>query len=502
MDKLGSMADLPHALYTAEQTRRLDSIASQHYDLPAYVLMTRAGTAALRLLKNKWPQTKHIVIICGAGNNGGDGFELARQALSQAIQPTLFQLSDAQPMSAEALAARDSCLAAGINIQPFQNTIPDCDLIVDALMGTGLNRPVEGALALAIDAINSASKHTPVLSLDIPSGLHADTGQALGCAVHATQTLSYIGLNVGLFTAEAKDHCGQIHFDGLGVPAAVYQQVPTTASRLSLHQYQSHLAPRKRTAHKGVFGHLLVVGGHHGMAGAVRMAGEAGARVGAGLTSLATRATHAALISMMRPEIMSHAVEASETLTPLLKAANAVTLGPGLGQTEWSQALYKQTLASGLPMVVDADALNLLSLAPEYRDNWILTPHPGEAARLLACSTQDIQADRLAAAMQLQQRYGGVVVLKGSGTIVCDGTTPLYLSDLGNPGMASGGMGDVLAGIIGGLLAQQFSLLDAACLGITLHGMAADKAAELGGERGLLATDLLEHVRHFVNLKH
>lgn len=496
------MPDLPHALYTAEQTRSLDRIASEQYDLPASVLMTRAGTAALKLLQNKWPDAKHIVVICGVGNNGGDGFELARQALSEAIQPTVFQFGDAQVMSAEALAAREQCLAAGVKIQPFENDIPVCDLIVDALMGTGLNRPVEGVLAQAIEAINSASKQTPVLSLDIPSGLHADTGQALGFAVNATVTLSYIGLNVGLFTGEAADHCGQINFDSLGVPAAVYGEVPATANRLSLHQYQPQLAPRKRTAHKGLFGHLLIVGGDHGMSGAVRMAAEAGARTGAGLTSVATRTAHAPFVTMMRPEIMSHGVEAAESIKPLLNAASAVTLGPGLGQGQWSQELFNQTIASGLPMVVDADALNLLSHAAEYHDNWILTPHPGEAARLLGCSTKDIQADRLAAVQALQKRYGGVVVLKGAGTLVFDGKAPIHLSDFGNPGMASGGMGDVLAGIIGGLLAQHFSLLDAACLGVILHGMAADKATELDGERGLLATDLLPHLRHFANLKH
>ncbi|MCC5797213.1 MAG: NAD(P)H-hydrate dehydratase [Methylophaga sp.] len=496
------MPDLPHALYTAEQTRSLDRTASEQYDLPASVLMTRAGTAALTQLISKWPKTKHIVVICGAGNNGGDGFELARQALSEAIQPTVFQFGDEKVMSAEALAAREHCLAAGINIQPFENDIPECDLIVDALMGTGLNRPVEGALAQAIETINTASKQTAVLSLDIPSGLHADTGQALGCAVNATVTLSYIGLNVGLFTGEAADHCGQINFDSLGVPAAVYDEVPATANRLSLHQYQPQLAPRKRTAHKGLFGHLLVVGGDHGMSGAVRMAAEAGARIGSGLTSVATRTTHAPFVTMMRPEIMSHGVETAESIKPLLNAANAVTLGPGLGQRTWSRELFNQTIASSLPMVVDADALNLLSDAAEYHNNWILTPHPGEAARLLGSSTKAIQADRLAAIQELQKRYGGVVVLKGAGTLVCDGKAQIYLSDFGNPGMATGGMGDVLAGIIGGLLAQHFSLLDAACLGVVLHGMAADKATELDGERGLLAMDLLPHLRHLANLKH
>jgi len=238
------------------------------------------------------------------------------------------------------------------------------------------------------------------------------------------------------------------------------------------------------------------------MSGAARVAAEAGARVGAGLTTIATRELHASYLNLSRPEIMCHAVENSETLEPLLTTATTLTLGPGLGQSSWSQELFDKAIRNKLPMIVDADALNLLSQSPRSHDNWVLTPHPGEAARLLGVSSKQVQADRFAAVEQLQQRYGGVIVLKGAGTLIYDGKQPVWLSSLGNPGMASGGMGDALAGIIGGLAAQGLSLTNAAKVGVLLHAMAADKAAELDGERGMLAMDLMPHLRHLANLRY
>ncbi|MEE8320721.1 MAG: NAD(P)H-hydrate dehydratase, partial [Gammaproteobacteria bacterium] len=243
---------------------------------------------------------------------------------------------------------------------------------------------------------------------------------------------------------------------------------------------------------------VLLIGGDHGYLGAVRMAGEAAARVGAGLVSLATRAAHASTISTIRPEIMSHGVEQPDQLSPLLARSNVLAIGPGFGQSTWAQLLFAKTLEYDRPMVVDADALNLLAREPATSANWILTPHPGEAARLLESNTADVQNDRFAAAQTLQQRYGGVVVLKGSGTVIVDNEGHTFVSDAGNPGMATGGMGDVLTGIIAGLLAQGFVLGDAARLGVCLHAAAADEAA-IRGERGLLASDLMPCLRRLVN---
>jgi len=495
------MLTLPPELYTAEQTRELDRLIIEQHHIPAGKLMARAGGVALQNIKHLWPLAKNIVIVCGSGNNGGDGYELARQALEKDFQVSLVEVGNTDKMSDETQAARKALLTTGHTVHRFEGTLPDGDVIVDALFGTGLDRPVSGLYADAIDAINQLTA-IPVLSLDIPSGIHANSGCVLGSAVKATFTLSFIGLNSGLFTGDGPNYCGQICFDSLQAPISVYEQVQPAARRICLDDRAALLAPRERTAHKGRYGHLLVIGGDHGMAGAARIAAEAGARAGAGLITVATREVHAPGFNLTRPELMCHGVDNIDMLPALLHRANALTLGPGLGQTAWAKRLYSLALESELPMVVDADALNLLSQQPQHHDNWVLTPHPGEAARLLGCTTKQVQADRFAALQQLHERYGGVIILKGAGTLIFDGKLPAHLSTSGNPGMASGGMGDALAGIIGGLLAQGLQPIDAACLGVCLHGMAADKAAEQDGERGMLAMDLMPHLRHLVNLRY
>jgi len=493
------MLTVPHDLYTAEQTRELERIATEDYNLSSTELMARAGASALATLKQHWPRAEHILVLCGTGNNGGDGFELARQATANDYHVIVIQIGDASTLTNTAAAARDALLATGTKIHPFTGKLPSTDVIVDALFGIGLNREITGEYKAVIQAVNQ-TKRSPVLSLDIPSGLHADTGSVLGVAVKATINLSFIGLNLGLYTGEGPNYCGKIHFDSLQIPSIIYQQCPPVARRVSLEKDDTRLAPRIRTGHKGLYGHLLIIGGDHGMPGAARVAAEAGARVGSGLISIATRLSHGPLLNLNRPELMCHGVEDPEELDPLLRLANAVTVGPGLGQSEWGQRLFEKAVKANLPMVIDADALNLLSKNPQRHDHWILTPHPGEAARLLHCSSKEVQADRFNAVLELQKIYGGITVLKGSGTLISNGETPIRLSSWGNPGMGSGGMGDVLAGVIGSLLAQSFPLMEAACVGVTLHGMAGDKAAEQDGERGMLAMDLMPHLRHLANL--
>lgn len=255
--------------------------------------------------------------------------------------------------------------------------------------------------------------------------------------------------------------------------------------------------PRNPAANKGHFGHVLVVGGDTGMSGAARLAGEAAARSGAGVVSVATRTEHAAIISASVPELMCRGVENIADLLPMLKRATVVAIGPGLGQGEWAQSLFGVLLQSNLPMVVDADALNLLAIEPMNKNNWILTPHPGEAARLLGQTVEEVQSDRRAAAIELQKKYGGVVVLKGAGTVVVDTKEGVGICTEGNPGMATGGMGDVLTGVIAGLLAQGVSLNQAAELGVCLHARAGDLAAE-EGQRGLLASDLFPFLRRLL----
>lgn len=488
---------LPHALYTAAQVREFDRLAIQDYGIPGAELMERAGTASYRLLRRLWPEARDITLVCGLGNNAGDGYVVARLALADGLGVRVRQLGDRDRLRGDALTMALAYDQAGGEVLPFTGLPSRTDVIVDAILGTGLERPLTGLWAEAIQAIN---RHpAPVLAIDIPSGLDSDRGQVLGIAVEAEATISFIGLKLGLFVGTGPDHCGDIYFDALGVPARVYSHELLSAKRLDWEQQSSLLTPRRRTAHKGDFGHVLVVGGAQGMGGAARLAAEAAARTGAGLVSLATWPGHAAALTMTRPEIMTKGVEAPADLDPLLQRATQIVLGPGLGQDAWGRSLWSRVLETDRPLVIDADGLNLLGNTPRHRDDWVLTPHPGEAARLLGLTTAAVQADRFAAALALRQRFGGLVVLKGAGTLIQGpDVRPPGVCSQGNPGMASGGMGDVLAGIIGGLAAQGFDLQTSAEMGVCLHGAAADRAAARG-ERGLLAGDLLAELRSLLN---
>ncbi len=483
-------------LYTAAQTRELDRCAIQDFGIPGATLMSRAARAAFGHLLAVWPQPGRIQVLCGTGNNGGDGFLVADLAHRRGIPVTVFQVGDAAKIGGDALLARQQALANGVEIRPFAaDALAGEGVIVDSLLGTGLGGDVRGGYREAIGAINACG--LSVLAVDIPSGLCSDTGRVLGAAVRADLTVTFIGLKRGLFTLDAADHTGAVQFTDLAVPPEVYDRVPCDTGRLDLSALLERLPPRPATAHKGLFGTVLVIGGDYGMAGAAAMAAEAALRCGAGLVRVATRPEHVAALVARTPEAMPLGIHSRQELLPLLEAADVVVAGPGLGRSPWSEQLLQAAAEAGRPLVLDADGLNLLAAGgivhPARREDWVLTPHPGEAARLLESTTREVQADRFAAARALQQRYGGVVVLKGNGSLVADGRQ-LLLSDYGNPGMASGGMGDVLSGVIGALLAQHLPPVEAAALGVCLHGASADLAAE-EGQRGLLATDLIPRMR-------
>lgn len=496
---MGNASVTGSGLYRAEQVREFDRRAIEQHGIRGYTLMTRAAAAALQALRAQWPQAHRLCVLCGAGNNAGDGYVLARLAQQAGLDVVVGWLCDPAALRGAARQAADDAAAARVPIQPFTPELPGAaDVIVDALLGTGLTRPLAGAWAAAVAAANTAA--APVLSLDIPSGLQADTGAILGEAIRAALTVTFIAPKPGLFTGAGPDCAGEVRLADLEVPAAVFAAMEPAAVRLTAADLPGWLpGPRTRGAHKGAFGHVLVVGGQPGMSGAARLAAEAAARVGAGLVSVATHPAHAALLNVGRPELMCRGVPTPADLAPLLARASVLAVGPGLGQDDWGRGLLDAALGTGLPCVLDADALNLLAAAPRRRDDWILTPHPGEAGRLLACTTAAVQADRPAAVRALQVRYGGVIVLKGAGTLVHDGRRT-WLVSAGNPGMASGGMGDVLTGAIAGLLAQGQAPAEAAVTGVLVHGLAGDTAAA-DGERGLLAGDLLDALRRWVNGK-
>ncbi|MEE8094396.1 MAG: NAD(P)H-hydrate dehydratase [Gammaproteobacteria bacterium] len=492
------MLDLPEEVYSAQHVREFDRAAIEALDISAYELMCRAGEAALQCLESHWPQIRRLTIFCGAGNNAGDGYVLARLAARGGFDIRVIAVTPPDGLSGAAASAWEEFSAGGGEVEPLSAELSLADdVIVDGLLGTGLDRDLDGAFMTAVTAINTASN--PVLALDIPTGLHADTGMPMGAAVHADVTITFVGLKSGLFLGRAPDYRGVVEFAGLGIPEEVYAQHPAALELLGSHTLRAALPPRRPSTHKGSHGNLLLVGGSPGMAGAIRLAAEAALRAGAGLVRVATHADCAASVIAGRPEIMCQALTEPAELDALIDVSDAVVVGPGLGRSDWARHLLERLLATELPMVLDADGLNMLAEQPRPRGNWILTPHPGEAARLLQSSVEAIQSDRLQAARDLVERYQGVVILKGAGSLVASpDELPVAVCDRGNPGMATAGMGDVLAGIVGALWVQKVHARLAAQAAVLLHALAGD-AAVTDGQRGLMARDLMPHIRRWAN---
>lgn len=493
------MADMTGGFYSAAQLRELElrAIAA---GVSGYALMQRAAAAGFRELIRRWPKTRSLAVVCGSGNNGGDGYEIARLARAAGMDVQLLQVGN-EPAKEEAAQARKAWLADGGKSEPYRNQSlaadAKVDVVVDALFGIGLSRAPEGLARAAILAINAAhDRGAGVLAVDVPSGLDADRGYAPGDAVRADLTVTFIGRKLGLHS----DLAGQMVFDGLQLAPNIYDGVPVAAAGLTQDYLKQVLPRRRRNAHKGDMGHVLIVGGDEGMGGAALMAARGALRAGAGLVSVATRALHCAALTAAQPELMCHAVEEPRKLRSLIERATVLALGPGLGRGEWGRGMWAQAQTASQPMVVDADGLNWLAdqglEGAARREDWVLTPHPGEAARLLARNTAQVREDRVAAVQALRQNFGGVAVLKGTGTLV-QGES-LALCPHGNPGMAVGGMGDVLCGLIAGLMAQGLGSESAARAGVLAHALAGDRASA-GGERGLLPSDLLDELRPLLN---
>lgn len=489
------MKSKSQSLYTAAQVRELDRMAIEEEGIPGFTLMQRAGARCFSELTRAWPEASRLTVCCGPGNNGGDGYVIATLALKSGFEVHLIQMGEPEHIHGDAARARQAFLAAGGLEQGWKKSLPDADVLVDALLGTGLRRPVEGHYLACIRAMNHHG--APVLSVDIPSGIHADTGSPMGGAVKADIVVTFIGAKQGLYTGRSLDYRKEIFFDDLGVPDAIYRRVKPSVRLLLPEPDQSLLPPRPLNAHKGLFGHVLIIGGGPGMPGAAIMAGLAALRAGAGRVTVATRPEHAALIPMHQPELMCRAIDDAAEVQPLLKQASCIVLGPGLGQSPWASRLFETVIGQPVPMVLDADALNLLAGTPAQGGEWVITPHPAEAARLLGVSSHDIQRDRFSSARRLQERYRAVTVLKGAGSLIAS-EQGVSLCPAGNPGMATAGMGDILAGLIGGLIAQKMDPVDAAEQGVCVHARAGDQAAG-EGERGMIATDLLDFIRRGVN---
>ncbi len=493
----------PQLLYSVAQVRAIDARAIAQ-GTSGYTLMRRAAEAALRALRSRWPRAMSVVVVTGSGNNGGDGYVLARFAQAAGLVATVLAAVPPGELKGEARTACDEFIASGGRLVPYvPERLSEGDVIVDALLGTGLAAQVRAPFAQVIQHLNACE--LPVLALDVPSGLNADNGAVMGATVKADCTISFVGMKAGLFLDAGPEHVGRLLFDDLGVTVPEELEFRPVLERLGEADVLRALPPRRHAANKGDFGRVLLIGGGPGMPGAVRLAGEACLRSGAGLVTAATAPENLPAIVAGRPELIVHGMGVPEDLAPLLQNANVVAVGPGLGRSAWSRALLQQALGAGRPLVLDADALNLLAeqraRAPAGA---VLTPHPGEAARLLGTTTAAVQADRRAALAALCAAHpGAVVVLKGAGTLIGvqrpDPPVPA-ICERGNPGMAAAGMGDVLTGTIAGILAQCHDPWLAARAGVMAHALAGDELAR-DRERGILALELAEGLSHWVNLK-
>ena len=484
-------------LYNCDQVRALDKLAIDRNNISGLQLMQRAGMAGFKLILKHY--RKHsITVFCGSGNNGGDGYVIATLAKEKGIAVQLIHLKQPQQLKGDARRAYEIANEADVPMADFspEMVLTDC-VIVDALLGTGLKGPIKGTYFDAIELINNSNLE--VIAVDLPSGLNANTGDVENVCVKAKTTISFVGLKQGLFTNHGPDYCGKIVYQDLAVKPTIFDEIQPVAIKLQLSSLLKHLKPRQSNSHKNHYGHVLVVGGDYGYAGASLLAAEAALRTGAGLVSVATRQEHINVIVSKRPEIMAHAVDSTESLQNLLKKASILIIGPGLGQSLWSKKLLNCALKADIPSILDADALNLIARDQIQLNTmnhpYILTPHPKEAARLLNVDTFEIQKDRFSAVKKISNKYDAQVLLKGTGSLVCvSSSLTIGVCTAGNPGMATGGMGDVLSGILGGLLAQGVNQNHCLALAVCLHAEAADMAAK-GRQRSLLPSDLFKTLR-------
>ncbi len=483
---------MPNELYSVRQIRNIEENATSA--LSEEQLMARAGQAAFERILEYFPYSQRVAVFCGVGNNGGDGFVIAGLLQKKGINVEVYVVGDINRLATAASKAYKELDAFGVKVTLFTPgiEISECDLVVDALLGIGLQGEVRIDYQQAIEVVNKLE--TAVVAVDVPSGICSDTGAVLGQAVSASLTVTFIGLKQGLFTGAAVDYCGEIVTDTLGLDDVIVES-PVSALRVDAYDLDYLIPERARCSHKGDYGHVVVIGGDYGMAGAVRLSAEAALRVGAGRVTVLTRHEHVTAIVATRPELMCYGIGENDDgiIDAVLSKADVCVAGPGLTDSEWSNQLMCKVFAFSGLKVLDAGALPYLeSLNGARCLNTIITPHPGEAAHLLGGSSTQVQSNRFKAACQLVEKYADVVILKGAGTIIQSIDELPFLCPLGGPGLASAGTGDVLCGLVGGLSGQKLSASDAALAAVILHAQSADLAVEKKGELGLIASDLFE----------
>ena len=499
-------------LYTASETRKIDNLAIKAKGISGYSLMQMAAEFTLDVILREFSPVEELIIFCSKGKNSGDGFLLGSFAKEFGLEVTIVMSNTSNVIKGVSRKAFEEMKDAKVKIISTKSVeklkVSNKTVIVDALIGTGLKGNLRKNIKESILALNKLGVKLPVLSLDIPSGVNPDTGDADDIAVYADITATFVAQKRGCFTSVGKKFSGEIIYSDLEIPKNLFSKITSTSYVVDYEDSISKVVYREQDAHKGHFGNVLIVGGDRGLGGAGLLSSRAAVYSGAGLTSLVTRPEHVSASLVSCPEVMVKGVDSGQDLEEYLVNPDVIAIGPGLGQSAWSEQMIQRVLWEAekrdVSVIMDADALNLLTrlkLSSNLPKRLILTPHPGEAARLLNTSVAVIESNRFSAAAKIQKKFNATVVLKGSGTVICHksgGTQKWGICDSGNPGMATGGMGDVLTGIIAGLLAQGLTLKEAAEAGVDLHAKAADQASLEFGEAGLTSSDVINELKYLL----
>ena len=505
-------------LLTADEMREMDRQTIESFGLPGRVLMENAGRGATRVLMNWFPDiaSQSVGVVAGRGNNGGDGFVIARYLFQHQVDVKVYLLSESNKLQGNAAENFHLLGELGVPVAEipdeesfnrYRTEMAHRQIWVDAILGTGLNSDVKGFFKTVIEFINST--HRPVLAVDIPSGLHTDTGQPCGICISAKLTATFAFPKIGHVQLPGADYVGELHVIDIGIPPFIARKTQPRQHLLLPEDIRQMIAPRPLDMHKGGSGHLLVIAGAPGKTGAAAMCTMSAMRAGAGLVTLGIPES---LNPVLEPQVMepmsfglpetpggSLSDEAADPILDLLADKRCLALGPGMGtDPDTARLVHRLVQESPVPLVVDADGLNNLASEPDILINAsstiILTPHPGEMARLIGTSAKEIQADRVGCARRFAEFYKVYVVLKGARTVIAQPDGHVYINLSGNPGMASGGMGDVLTGLISGFIAQGYSLEKAAQIGVFLHGTAADELSQTMGPFGYIASDVMNQL--------